>query len=205
MGRQGKQSDADSLLDVGCGTMPYKQFFSAKDYVGLEIHVSGATLDLKNPTEWFDGVKIERPDCSVDTVLCTQVLEHAELHIKLLGEIFRVLRPGGQLIATVPFIYEEHEQPYDFRRWTSFGLVQELEEIGFREIYLEKLTSGFRAMSALTNQQFCKLLSRVPGAASLWMATGGGLLNFLGFAIRSKARPNQAFFLDIGAVAKKPL
>ena len=193
------------MLDVGCGTMPYKRFFSAKDYVGLEVQSSGAALDLKNPTEWFDGLNIERPDCSVDVVLCTQVLEHAERHTYLLEEIFRVLKPGGELIVTVPFIYEEHEQPYDFRRWTSFGLVKELAAIGFRPIHVEKLTSGFRAMTALVNQQFCKFLTRVPGAASLWMATGGGLLNFLGFGIRSKARPNQSFFLDLGAVAKKPL
>lgn len=203
--RQGKRSFANTLLDVGCGTMPYRRYFSAQDYVGLEVQDSGASEVQKHPTEWFDGVKIDKPDSSVDAVLCTQVLEHAELHAKLLGEIFRVLKPGGELILTVPFVYEEHEQPFDFRRWTSFGLIKDLEEAGFRDLHLEKLTCGLRALVTLSNQQICKSLSKIPAAASLWMLTGGLVLNLLGLVIGSKVRLEQSFFLDLGAVAQKPL
>jgi SAM-dependent methyltransferase len=184
--------------------MPYRRYFSAQDYVGLEVQDSGASAGLKLPTQWFDGVKIDKPDRSVDAVLCTQVLEHAELHEELLGEIFRVLKPGGEFIVTVPFVYEEHEQPFDFRRWTSFGFAKELEEAGFRDLHLEKLTCGLRAIVTLSNQQICKFLSKIPAAASLWMLTGGLALNLLGFVIGSRARPEQSFFLDLGAVAQKP-
>jgi SAM-dependent methyltransferase len=192
--------------------MPYRRYFSAHDYVGLEVQDSGASAGLKDPTEWFDGVKIDKPDSSVDAVLCTQVLkysstqvlEHVELHEEFLGNIFRVLRPGGEFIVTVPFVYEEHEQPFDFRRWTSFGFAKELEEAGFRDLHLEKLTCGLRAIVTLSNQQICKFLSKIPAAASLWMLTGGLVLNLLGFVIGSRARPSQSLFLDLGAVAQKP-
>jgi hypothetical protein len=71
-----------------------------------------------------------------------------------MGEIARVLAPGGTLIMNVPFMYWLHEEPYDFHRYTSFALrrlsesagleVKELEPIGgtlcvFTDIYAKNI------------------------------------------------------------------
>ncbi len=59
---------------------------------------------------------------SVDAVICNAVLEHTRNHEHVMSEIFRVLRPSGQLYVEVPFIYYEHGYPNDYRRFTLTGL-----------------------------------------------------------------------------------
>jgi SAM-dependent methyltransferase len=61
-------------------------------------------------------------DASFDAVMCNQVLEHVVDPALTLSEIRRVLKPGGILLLSVPFIYCEHGMPYDFRRFTAGGL-----------------------------------------------------------------------------------
>ena len=71
---------------------------------------------------------------SYDTVLCTQVIEHVANHRQLLTEAFRVLRSNGVLILSGPMYWPLHEEPYDFFRFTEYGLRHLLTEIGFAEI-----------------------------------------------------------------------
>jgi SAM-dependent methyltransferase len=67
---------------------------------------------------------------SFDTVLCTSVLEHVDNAEAAVGEMVRILRPGGRLLITVPFLYPTHEPPYDFWRTTHWGLRSVLERHG---------------------------------------------------------------------------
>jgi ubiquinone/menaquinone biosynthesis C-methylase UbiE len=70
-------------------------------------------------------------EASLDCVLCTEVLEHVRDPATALQEIARVLRGGGYLILTVPFLVELHEEPEDYYRYTSHGLAYLLREAGF--------------------------------------------------------------------------
>lgn len=108
------------VLDVGCGDKPYKSWFrSAEDYVGIDIY-AGRKVDIViHPGEHWP-----LEDRTFDVVLCTQVLEHTENLEYVLEEIDRVLKPGGRLIVTVPFIYNEHGAPNDYRRLSYYGAKQ---------------------------------------------------------------------------------
>lgn len=118
------------LLDVGCGQKPYTRLFDVDEYIGLEIDTPENRL-RKHADQYYDGTRFPFPDASFDGVLCNQVLEHVFEPTIFISEIRRVLRPGGRLLLTVPFVWDEHEQPWDYARYTSFGLRHLLEGSGF--------------------------------------------------------------------------
>ena len=75
-------------------------------------------------------------DCQADVVLMTEVLEHIEEPQLALNEAARLLKPGGNLILTMPFMYQVHGDPHDFTRWTSHALIKNLKKAGFSSITL---------------------------------------------------------------------
>ena len=79
-------------------------------------------------------------------IICTEVLEHCTNLSKLISEIFRVPKTDGRALITVPFIWGEHEIPYDFRRYTSYGLKKEVNNIGFKIIQFQKDYKGFDSL-----------------------------------------------------------
>lgn len=104
-----------SVLDVGCGRKPYKNLFGKQltGYIGLDVGENKFADVLIKPGEAFPF-----SESQFDVVLCTQVLEHAENLEFTLKEIYRVVKPGGKIVATFPFLYHEHGSPYDFQRFT---------------------------------------------------------------------------------------
>ena len=83
------------------------------------------------PDIYGDAQKLPVMNASIDAVLLLEVLEHIESDSAVLSEANRVLKVGGVLYISVPFIYPQHDVPYDFRRWTQYGLRQVLETNGF--------------------------------------------------------------------------
>lgn len=141
------------ILDVGCGLQPYKPLFAHATYLGIDVEASGRQAKDKAADVYFDGTHIPLETESVDAVLCTEVLEHAVDPEMLTAEMFRVLRPGGRVCITVPFIWGLHEVPYDFRRFTPFGLARLFSGHGFIVDRQEKLTSGIDAIQMLINSE----------------------------------------------------
>lgn len=114
----GQQVSADWLLDIGCGTKPYRRRLSARRYIGIDLPTYGPQA-----ADIF-GTALQLPfrDASYDAVLCTQVLEHVPNPGRLLQEIARLLKPGGVLILTTPQTWGLHLEPFDYFRYTRYGL-----------------------------------------------------------------------------------
>lgn len=108
------------LLDVGCGNKPYQELLDVTQYYGIDVTTSPHTKQQFD--SFFDGQNIPFDDNSFDSVLCTEVLEHAIDEKKLMSEIIRVLKPGGYAFVTAPMFINHHEQPFDFRRLTFYGM-----------------------------------------------------------------------------------
>lgn len=65
------------------------------------------------------------PDNTYDVIICTQVLEHVANPFLAAAELYRILKPGGRLLLTVPSAYPYHSAPGDYWRFTrdSLGLL----------------------------------------------------------------------------------
>ena len=200
------------LLDVGCGSMPYRQFFpEATLYHGLEID-QPRNRSNPNVTHWYDGNRFPQADNSYSGVICSQVLEHAFAPELLLSEIYRVLEPGGSLLLTIPFFWPEHEQPYDSQRFTSFGIISRLEKLGFHDIKVVKTNPGLSCLMQLGIEWTESYGRRFHGRfATLWklaMLLPYTIMNLTGFVYRnlpevSRNRSKAEFYLDLVVLAQR--
>jgi ubiquinone/menaquinone biosynthesis C-methylase UbiE len=112
------------VLDVGCGESPYRHLLdpALTTYTGIDI-VDAKDFDYTNTDITpFDGKTIPFPDQSFEALICTEVLEHVLHHQELIGEMHRVLKPGGFGIITIPWSARYHYIPYDYFRYTPSSL-----------------------------------------------------------------------------------
>jgi len=144
------------VLDVGCGRKPYQHLTRATRYVGVDIDTP-ATRALAAADFYYDGRTLPFADASFDAVLCSQVLEHVFTPEKFLREIHRVLRPGGVLLLATPFVWDEHEQPQDFGRYSSFGLKDLMQRSGFTVEAERKTCADFRVITQLASGYLYKV------------------------------------------------
>ena len=108
-----------SLLDFGCGTKPYKSLFvDAEEYIGVDFKIEGREDNHDEVDQFYDGKVIPYENSRFDSLLCTEVLEHVFNIDVVLLEFNRVLKMNGKALITTPFMWEEHEMPYDFARYT---------------------------------------------------------------------------------------
>src|SRR3974390_129392 len=146
-------ANVSRVLDYGSGGSPYRLFF--KNAIYHRADLSGRDLDFK----FGPDAKLPLSAEGYDLVLSTQVLEHVESPATYLHECYRVLKPNGYLLLTTHGIFEEHGCPYDYWRWTSFGLQKIVEEAGLKVTVTKKITTGPRAVVALAERQFDALRS----------------------------------------------
>ena len=126
------------LLDFGCGSKPYESLFTVKKYTGLDFEKTGHDHTNENIDVFYDGKRIPFPDNYFDSILCSEVAEHLFDLPEALTEMHRVLKKSGKLLLTSPFVWNEHETPYDFARYTRFALEDMFTKKGFKVLAFEK-------------------------------------------------------------------
>jgi ubiquinone/menaquinone biosynthesis C-methylase UbiE len=138
----------DKMLDAGAGEGWYKQFFT-------EVHYESADFCQVNKqygeiTYVCDLGDIPVESSQYDLVLCTQVLEHIPEPQQVLRELNRILKPGGQLWLSAPLYFAEHEIPFDFYRYTQYGLQHLLDNAGFKVVTINWLEGYMGTLSYQT-------------------------------------------------------
>jgi len=143
-------------LDVGCGQKPYEDLFNATSYLGLEIDTVENRMADKADC-FYDGTLFPFGDAEFDSLVMNEVFEHVFTPDSMLREVNRVLKPGGVLFMTAPFVWDEHSQPYDFARYSSFGLLSLLDRHGFEVIDKRKSVNDIRTIFQLLNTYIYKM------------------------------------------------
>jgi SAM-dependent methyltransferase len=120
------------VLDAGAGEGRFKSLFAHTEYVGIDFAQGDpswnySALDVVGKLE-----QLPFPSLSFDHVLSIVVLEHTPQPGRVIEEFQRVLKPGGMVHLVVPHMWEEHQRPHDFFRFTSGGIRYLLETAGIR-------------------------------------------------------------------------
>lgn len=139
-----------TVLDFGCGSKPYESTFTgAREYWGVDVVTGPHNHRNSRIDVIYDGSRLPFKESRFDAAVSFEVLEHVPESNRMFSELLRVLKPGGLLLLSVPFAWNEHETPYDFRRYTSFGIQRELEVQGFSVLSVRKTTSFILTVSQL--------------------------------------------------------
>lgn len=185
------------LIDIGCGNKPYQVLFKVKTYTGLEIE---SVKEIKNSTMadvYYDGKKIPFSGSYFDSFICNEVLEHVFNPDEFLTEINRIMKIGGKGIITLP-AWDEHEQPYDYAEYSSFGIKHLLEKNGFKILKFVKSCNDITVIGQLLIAYFYKVLltEKHTILRYLFVLILSSLINTV-FILLSKILPkNDDFYLD---------
>jgi len=140
------------VLDVGCGRKPYSSLIQCNSYVGVERNAS------LEPDVVADAVSLPFKAGAFDSVLCTEVIEHIPEPEEAVREIQRVLKPGGVLLLSAPMSWNLHYEPYDFYRFTKYGLAYLLEKHRFSIESIDRVGGAFSLAGARVTQVLCTFL-----------------------------------------------
>lgn len=191
------------VLDIGCGTKPYKKIFRYTEYIGVEID-SAENRDKQIADFFYDGKRLPFKDSEFDSIIINQVLEHVFNPDEFLQEVRRVLKPVGKLLITVPFVWDEHEQPNDYARYSSYGLKFILESHGFIVLKQIKSLNNLRLIFQLLIAWFFKKINfKNKYLNFLIISTVSTVLNIFGIIISALFPVNNDLYLDNIILAEK--
>jgi len=138
------------VLDIGCADGWARASLDENCiYTGLDFPATVKGLYGTRPDVFADGALLPFRDDTFDTVLLLEVLEHVAHPAQVLAEIHRVLKPGGVLLMSMPFLYPLHDAPHDYQRFTAPGLSRSLGDAGLQVEWVEPRNRGFAAIGLL--------------------------------------------------------
>lgn len=129
------------VIDLGGGKNPsYERFWriNPEKFIRVDINEEAkpdVTANLNNQLPFSDNFS--------NTVFLFNVIYILENPVKTLREVNRILKPGGRLYITSPFIFNEAREPNDYWRFTSEGLEKILKEASFNEILIKPVGERF--------------------------------------------------------------
>ena len=149
------------LIDIGCGSKSMEPFFAGRVTQHIGLDHAGSPHGHARVDIIASAYETEQPSDSFDTVLCTAVLEHLEEPESALIEAFRILRPGGYAIYSVPLFWHLHEEPRDFYRYTRYGLQYLFEKVGI-DIVVIHPCGGFWVTSGAMLNYYLSSIAKGP-------------------------------------------
>ena len=152
---------------------------------------------------YYDGKTFPFKESEFDSVVTNQVLEHVFNPDEFLSEINRVLKTKGKLLLTVPFVWDEHEQPFDYARYSSFGLKSLLEKNGFEILDLRKSVNDYSVLAQLFNAYIYKITRRNIFIKNLALILILAPITISGIIISKILPNNNDLYLDNIVLAEK--
>lgn len=134
------------IINLGAGVKKVR-----KDVINVDI-TSYAGVDVV-----ADVCQLPFENNYTDAVIAECLLEHVQDPIAAVREIHRILKPGGMVYISTPFIVGFHSSPGDYQRWTTSGLRQLLKD--FKEEELGIAVGPTNAMTYILREWLAMALS----------------------------------------------
>ncbi len=197
-----KQYAKGNLLDLGCGDLPFKSELEGfvSRYDSLDFFPRNDDLTYVADIQNMPIV----PDEGYDSAICLEVLEHVPDPFRAAQEIYRVLKPGGVLIATVPHLSRLHDVPYDYYRYTKYGLQYLLAQAGFEVVELVERGGIFSFLGHQISNALLSLTWSVPLLKDVVWYCNRWLITQLSFELDKIFDRPDIFALGYTVVAIKP-
>lgn len=134
------------ILDIGAADRWIAAHLpEAASYVALDYPATGNEFYNARPDIFADACHLPVADACVDGVVCLEVIEHVPDPAMAIREIARVLKPGGRAWISMPFLYPLHNEPFDFQRFTEFGLRRDMARAKLDVVDLHRSGHAVRA------------------------------------------------------------
>jgi SAM-dependent methyltransferase len=157
--RPWRDKPSDVVLDVGCGSSPFREFFPATAYCGFD---RGAGADVV-----ADMCSIPARSGCANIVLLFHALGDVEDPPEALREVRRVLKPGGRVLILESTCYPPHDLPCDFYRFMPNGLISLASREGLKLDKFTWLGGLFTRFASLINKFLLARIALIPGMTFL--------------------------------------
>lgn len=138
------------LLDIGAADRWLQHVLHPEaQYFALDYPATGRDLYGSRPDVFADAARLPFANGSFDGVACLEVLEHVPDALAVMREISRVLRPGGKAWISMPFLYPTHDAPFDFQRYTRYGMQRDAQLAGLEVVNLRRTGGAIRTSGLL--------------------------------------------------------
>jgi SAM-dependent methyltransferase len=156
-----KHSKGGVLLDLGCGPRPYYHLYNPFYDKTLGADLPDSPFPKENIDIYCSATDIPLEKDSIDTVLSTEVLHDMSEPRLMLREINRILKAGGEIILTTPFVVPVVDGVYDHYRYTEHGLRYLLTAENFEVISITAIADVIGAQITLGIKPWLRAWNRL--------------------------------------------
>ena len=157
-----------SLIDIGCGQKPHRDLFSGVEtYHGIDFvtysknkDYSTGGPDFEFGADYKTNWRLPFGDCSYDHAAAFEVLEHHPETRFALQEMARVVKPGGYVFLSWPFLFALHEEPHDYYRITHHAMERLAVDVGLKRVGVWKTGGLLPSLVTLVNTEVAFLYER---------------------------------------------
>jgi len=155
-----------TVVDLGAGGCVYRGFFPGRRYVGIDFGKSEPKRKFGPLDVQGDVMHVPLRDACADVTLNMVVMEHVPEPQRVVDEQYRVLKPGGTSFMVVPLVRPVHQAPYDFFRYTRYGIAYLLTRAGYTNIRIDPTNGAWSTIHRYTLNHIKK--SHI-GAVGRWV------------------------------------
>jgi|YelNatPaOPRAMG01_1025707.scaffolds.fasta_scaffold14612_4 SAM-dependent methyltransferase len=191
------------MIDLGCGDMPFREFLinQVDSYDSLDLWPQVENVTFVGDIE--DMSMIE--PCAYDSAICLEVLEHVPNPQQAIKEIYRILKPSGVVLFSVPHLSRLHHIPHDYFRFTPYGLTHLLQLAGFDVVDIQAKGGIFCFLGHQLSIIIMSICGEMPYLIrKIALAVTKHCITLPCYKMDQIWDPDRLFALGYVAVARKP-